>query len=298
MKKMLFILNPISGQKRAARHLADIVALYNRAGFEVITYVTGEQGDATRMVEEKCNEVDLIVCCGGDGTYNETISGLQRAGSKVPVGYIPAGSTNDLATSLALSGNVMQAARDVLEGEPVAYDIGKFQDRYFSYVASFGAFTAVSYNTPQYIKNALGHTAYLLSGIQELSQIRTEHIRMVLDEERIVEDDFLFGAICNATSVGGVLTLDPNQVDMSDGLLEVLLVRSPKNLTELGECIQAVQSQNYGNCAMITFLSARKMEIYTNPDMVWTLDGEREDGHSHIHVENQHLAVNLMRRVR
>ena len=298
MKKMLFILNPISGQKRAARHLADIVALYNRAGFEVITYVTGEQGDATRMTEEKCNEVDLIVCCGGDGTYNETITGLQRAGSKVPVGYIPAGSTNDLATSLALSGNVMQAARDVLEGEPVAYDIGKFQDRYFSYVASFGAFTAVSYNTPQYIKNALGHTAYLLSGIQELSQIRTEHIRMVLDEERIVEDDFLFGAICNATSVGGVLTLDPNQVDMSDGLLEVLLVRSPKNLTELGECIQAVQSQNYGNCAMITFLSARKMEIYTNPDMVWTLDGEREDGHSHIHVENQHLAVNLMRRVR
>ena len=298
MKKMLFILNPISGQKRAARHLADIVALYNRAGFEVITYVTGEQRDATRMAEEKCNEVDLIVCCGGDGTYNETISGLQRAGSKVPVGYIPAGSTNDLATSLALSGNVMQAARDVLEGEPVAYDIGKFQDRYFSYVASFGAFTAVSYNTPQYIKNALGHTAYLLSGIQELSQIRTEHIRMVLDEERIVEDDFLFGAICNATSVGGVLTLDPNQVDMSDGLLEVLLVRSPKNLTELGECIQAVQSQNYGNCAMITFLSARKMEIYTNPDMVWTLDGEREDGHSHIHVENQHLAVNLMRRVR
>ena len=106
---------------------------------------------------------------------------------------------------------------DVMEGEPVAYDIGKFQDRYFSYVASFGAFTAVSYNTSQYIKNALGHTAYLLSGIQELSQIRTEHIRMVLDEERIVEDDFLFGAICNATSVGGVLTLDPNQVDMSDG---------------------------------------------------------------------------------
>ena len=298
MKKMLFILNPISGQKRAARHLADIVALYNRAGFEVITYVTGEQGDATRMAEEKCNEVDLIVCCGGDGTYNETISGLQRAGSKVPVGYIPAGSTNDLATSLALSGNVMQAARDVLEGEPVAYDIGKFQDRYFSYVASFGAFTAVSYNTPQYIKNALGHTAYLLGSIQELSQIRTEHIRMVLDEERIVEDDFLFGAICNATSVGGVLTLDPNQVDMSDGLLEVLLVRSPKNLTELGECIQAVQSQNYDNCAMITFLSAREMEIYTNPDMVWTLDGEREDGHAHIHVENQHLAVNLMRRVR
>ena len=164
-------------------------------------------------------------------------------------------------------------------------------------MASFGAFTAVSYNTPQYIKNALGHTAYLLSGIQELSQIRTEHIRMVLDEERIVEDDFLFGAICNATSVGGVLTLDPNQVDMSDGLLEVLLVRSPKNLTELGECIQAVQSQNYGNCAMITFRSAHHVTVYADPEMPWTLDGEREEGHTQVDVDNQHLAIRLMKRV-
>ena len=295
MKKMLFIMNPFAGQKRANRQLSDLLLLFTKAGYDVITHMTTGPGSASEAAERLAGEVDLIVCCGGDGTFNETVSGLLKSGRDVNLGYIPAGSTNDFAASLKLSSNILQAAQDILEGEPVPYDVGKFGDRYFSYVASFGAFTRASYATPQSVKNALGHTAYVLEGIQELSQIRKEHIRMEMDGE-VVEDDFLFGAICNATSVGGVLTLDRNKVDMSDGLLEVLLVRSPKNLTELGECIQAVQSQNYGNCAMITFLSARKMEIYTNPDMVWTLDGEREDGHAHIHVENQHLAVNLMRR--
>ena len=162
-------------------------------------------------------------------------------------------------------------------------------------MASFGAFTAVSYNTPQYIKNALGHTAYLLSSIQELSQIRKEHIRMEMDGE-VVEDDFLFGAICNSTSVGGILTLDPSQVDMRDGLLEILLVRAPRNLAEISECLQALQNQEY-NCAMITFRSAHHVTVYADPEMPWTLDGEREEGHTQVDVDNQHLAIRLMKRV-
>ena len=142
---------------------------------------------------------------------------------KVPIGYIPAGSTNDFASSLKLSTNIMQAAKDILEGEPVAYDVGRFGERYFSYVASFGAFARTSYTTPQSIKNTLGHTAYLLEGMQEISQIRKEHVRMELDDQ-VVEDDFLFGAICNSTTIGGILTLDPKRVDMADGLLELSLI--------------------------------------------------------------------------
>ena len=161
-------------------------------------------------------------------------------------------------------------------------------------MASFGAFTRASYATPQNIKNALGHTAYVLEGIQELSQIRKEHLRLEIDG-RIVEDDFLFGAICNSTSVGGILTLDPEVVDLRDGLLEILLVRAPENLMELRECILAVQSQKY-NCAMITFCSARHIRIFADPEMPWTLDGEREDGHSVVEVRPEHLAYRLMQR--
>ncbi len=295
MKKMLFVMNPYSGQRRANRYLTEIIGLYNRAGYEVMIHMTAGPGDASRVVGERAGDMDLVVCCGGDGTFNETISGLLQNGLDVPVGYIPAGSTNDFAASMHLPTHVMQAAQLVLDGKPVAYDVGKFGDRYFAYVASFGAFTRASYVTPQNVKNALGHTAYVLEGITELSQIRKEHIRMEIDG-RVVEDDFLFGAISNSTSVGGILTLDPSLVDMSDGLLEVLLVRAPRNLLEIHECIQAVQSQKY-NCAMITFCSGHEIKVWADPDMPWTLDGEREEGHSQVEAVNQHLAIRLIREV-
>ncbi|MBR3973450.1 MAG: YegS/Rv2252/BmrU family lipid kinase [Oscillospiraceae bacterium] len=296
MKRMLFVMNPYSGMRRAVRYLADIIAMFNRAGYEVITHMTSGQGDATEVVERTAKNVDLLVCCGGDGTLNETISGLVRCGADTPVGYIPAGSTNDFASSLKLSTNILQAARDILEGEPIAYDVGKFGDRYFAYVASFGAFTRSSYITPQSIKNALGHTAYVLEGISELSQLRKEHVRMEIDGQ-VVEDDFLFGAISNSTSVGGVLTLDPKMVDMADGKFEIMLVRAPVDLLEISECIKAVQSQKY-NCAMITFRSARKIQIYADPAMPWTLDGEKEEGHAQVQAENIHHAIRIVQRVK
>lgn len=296
MKKMLFIMNPFSGMRRANRYLTDIISLFNRADYEVNIRMTAGPGDAARFAESYSAGVDLVVCCGGDGTLNETVSGMIRSGSTAPIGYIPAGSTNDFAASLKLSTNVMQAVQDILEGEPVSYDVGRFSDRYFSYVASFGAFTKSSYATPQNIKNALGHTAYVLEGISELSQIRPFHIRMELEDE-IVEDNFIFGCISNSTSIGGILTLDPKIVDMADGWLEVFLVRAPRNLTEISECIQALQNQRYNDCAMITFGPARKIRITAEAEMPWTLDGEKFDGQEKIEVENLHHAIRLMQKV-
>lgn len=295
MKKMLFIMNPCSGQKRANRFLPEILSTFNEAGYDVLVHMTAGPGDGDKTVRRLGAGMDAVVCCGGDGTFNDVVSGLLHSGLDVPVGYIPAGTTNDFANSLKLPTDVMEATRAIVEGTPVAYDAGKFGNRYFSYVASFGAFTRASYATPQNIKNALGHTAYVLEGIQELSQLRKEHVRMDIGG-RIVEDDFLFGAISNSTSVGGILTLDPSQVDMRDGLLEVLLVRAPRNLGELTECIQALKSQKY-NCEMITFCSAPRVTVYSDPDMPWTLDGEREEGHGEVVVENQHLAVKLLQKL-
>jgi YegS/Rv2252/BmrU family lipid kinase len=295
MKKMLFIMNPYSGTRKANRYLCDIISLFNRADYEVNIRMTAGPGDATLFAAAHSAGVDLVVCCGGDGTLNETISGMIQAGSTAPVGYIPAGSTNDFAASLKLSTNIMQAAQDILDGKPRVYDVGRFGDRYFSYVASFGAFTKSSYATPQSIKNALGHTAYVLEGISELSQIRPLHVRMEMGDE-IVEDDFLFGCISNSTSIGGVLTLDPRQVDMSDGLFEVFLLRSPRNLTEISECIQSLQSQRYNDCAMITFGSAKSIRVFADETMPWTLDGEKFDGQAEIQVENLRHAIQLMQR--
>ena len=294
MKKMLFIMNPFAGQKRANRVLPDILLQFSEAGFEINTIMTTGTGAATRAAQKCGQDVDIVVCCGGDGTLNETITGLLRAGASTPLGYIPTGTTNDFAASMGLSHNPVQAAKDILEGKPYDYDAGRFGTRNFAYVASFGAFTRSSYIVPQNIKNALGHTAYVLGGISELSQIRNEHIRMDIDGE-IVEDDFLFGAICNSTSIGGILNLDPDQVDMGDGLFEVMLVRMPRSLAELSECIRAVQSQDY-NCEMITFRSAHHIRVEADPEMPWSLDGEKEEGHAVVEIENLHHAIHLVQR--
>ena len=295
MKKMLFVMNPNAGVRRANRYLTEILTVFNRADYAVDVYITAGQGDATRVVAQRAKNVDLVVCCGGDRTFNETVTGLLQSGADTPIGYIPSGSTNDFATSLKLPMATVQAAQEIVEGKPVAYDVGLFGDRYFTYVASFGAFTKASYNTPQSVKNALGHTAYVLEGIQELSQIRNFHLRMETDGS-VIEDDFIFGAISNSTSVGGILTLNPSQVDMGDGQFEILLVRAPRNLTEITTCIQAVQTQNYNDCEMITFCSARSVKVVAEPGIIWTLDGERADGAEEIQVQNLHHAIRLMQK--
>lgn len=292
MKKMLFVMNPCAGLKKANRYLADIVSIFNRADYEVSVYITEKQGDAAKIVSQQAQKLDVVVCCGGDGTFNETMSGVLAAGVKLPIGYIPAGSTNDFANSLKLPTDVLEAARNIVQGKPVEYDVGLFEDRYFSYVASFGAFTRASYATPQSIKNALGHTAYILSGIQELSQIRQIGAKLELDGKEL-EGKFLFGAICNSTSVAGILTLDPSKVDMRDGQFEILLVRSPKDLTEVAECIQAFQNKTY-DCKMVSFRSASSVKITMDEPVDWTLDGEYQPGKKQVQITNQHLAIQLL----
>ena len=295
MKKLLFIMNPFAGTKKANRYLAEIISIFNRADYDVLTYMTAAPGDCITTVAQKAAGMDLVVCAGGDGTFNETVTGLLRAGLDIPVGYIPAGSTNDFAASLKLPLNILDAARNIVEGEPVAYDVGRFGDRFFTYVASFGAFTRTSYSTPQSVKNALGHTAYLLNGLQELSQIRNTHVRFELDDNTVIEDDFIFGAISNSTSMGGILTLDPKQVDMQDGKFELFLVRAPKDVLELSECAIALTEQKY-NCKVITFCSASTVTVTAPADMNWTLDGEMEPGHETVTVENLPHAIRLMQR--
>ncbi len=295
MKKLFFVMNPCSGQRKANRVLSEILSVFNRAGYTVTVHITFGPGDATAVVRQHAKDTDLVVCCGGDGTFNETVAGVLQSGIDVPIGYIPAGSTNDFASSLGLSQDILQAAQDIVNGVPVRLDIGSFGGRYFSYVASFGAFTKASYTTPQSVKNALGHMAYVLSGISELSQIRAQHVRFELPDGRVIEDEFLFGAISNSTSVAGILTIAPDKVDMRDGKFELLLIRAPRELFELTECLVALQRQTY-NCAMITFLSTPSVRVLPPADMDWTLDGEREPGHGSVDVVNLQHAIRVIRR--
>lgn len=292
-KQLLFVVNPCSGKKKATKQLADIIAVFNRADYMVITYITNDSGDCEQAVIEYASKVDLIVCCGGDGTFNEMISGVVKSGVDVPVGYIPAGSTNDFAATLQIPMDMVQAAKNIVEGEPFRFDVGQFGERYFAYIASFGLFTKASYETPQEWKNAIGHAAYVLSGIQELSQLKAHKLRFEIMNGETIEGDFLFGAISNSTSVGGLISLSKEKVDLTDGKVELLLIRMPKDLIELADCIVSIQKKTYDS-KLITFLNASEIKVFAPKNLTWTLDGERGPSEQEIDVKCLGKAIQII----
>ncbi len=291
-KRVLLIMNPYAGQKRGKRYLADILCLFREKGYITTVMMTAAQGDAAKLVQQYGSDMDTIVCIGGDGTFNEVVSGVLAAGLTTPIGYIPAGSTNDFASSLKLPKNILKAAEKIVNGTPYTIDIGSFDERYFSYVASFGAFTKASYTTPQNVKNALGHLAYILEGIKDIPSIRPLHLRFETPEQTL-EGDYLFGAISNSTSVGGILTLSPDMVDMNDGKFELLLVKSPANVNELNEIVVALTTQKYDYPAL-SFCTASEVTVFAPEDMDWTLDGEHAPGKATFKVKNLHSAIRLI----
>ena len=291
-KKNLIIMNPFSGKREANKYLTDIIDILTKGGYMTTILTTTERGDGTVYASRYAGEFDLITCIGGDGTFNEVVAGLLDGGERVPVGYIPAGSTNDFANSLKLSTNILKATEDIVKGRLKTLDIGSFNGRKFSYVASFGAFTQTSYSTPQSVKNMLGHLAYILEGATSLTSIKPQHLKIEANGMPY-EDDYIFGAISNSTSLAGILTLDPQYVDMNDGLFELLLVRSPKNPIELAEIVYMLTTQNYES-NKITFVNADSFTIYADENMDWSLDGEYQEGCERIEIENLHNAIDIV----
>ena len=292
MKKLLFIVNPYAGQRKANRFLPEMLRLFHEHGFRCEVYVTGASGDATRFVAENGGDFERIVCAGGDGTLNETLSGMLEAGLNCPVGYIPCGTTNDYASSIGLSPDVMQAAADIMEGEPRAFDIGLFNGRPFVYTASCGAFAKVSYTTSQAAKNALGPMAYLLEGAKDMGNMKPMHMH-IETEEYDLDDDFLFCSITNSTSVGGILKLDTQLVALNDGKFEVTLVRNPMNPAQFSTILHGLTTMDIPN-EMIHFFSTEKLSLRFDQPVEWTLDGEREPETDAVELVNRHAAVRLM----
>lgn len=291
-KRLLLILNPCAGQRKANRQLPEILRVFLDAGYRCETYVTAARGDATRFAAEHAGEFDRIVCIGGDGTLNETIAGVLGGGSQTPIGYIPAGTTNDYASSIGLSSNVLEAARDVVEGEPHPLDVGSFNGRYFTYTASCGAFTSTSYSTPQTMKNMLGHLAYILEGIKDLPSLRPYHLRVESNGE-VYDDDFLFCGITNSTSVGGIVKLDAQMVALNDGKFEVMLVRKPTTAIQLNRIITAITKLDLPN-EMVHFFTADSIVVESTEEIEWTLDGEQDPGGTRAEMKNLHSAVRIV----
>lgn len=295
MKKMLFIFNPRSGKAQIRNKLVDILDIFTKAGYELTVHVTQRQGDAMEAAFRHGENKDLVVCSGGDGTLNETISGLMKLKQYPDLGYIPAGSTNDFASSLKISKDMLKAAEAAVSGLAYPLDIGSFCDgKYFIYIAAFGAFTEVSYLTPQDKKNVLGHQAYMLEGMKSLASIKSYSMRIEC-EEIMLEGEFIFGMITNTISVGGFKGLVTQDVALDDGEFEVLLIRSPKTALDLTNIINYMFLKEEPNEYVHKFRT-RSLKLISDEPIDWVLDGEFGGARREVSITNLEKKIRIMRK--
>ena len=289
-RNVLLIVNPCAGRTKSRAGTFDIVNKFSTNDYEFSIRTSTCQGDATNIVRKNYDDKQLVVCCGGDGTLNETINGVMDMPNRLPIGYIPTGSTNDLATTLGIPTDINKATDLIMSGHTNSYDLGLFNNRYFSYVASFGAFTKSSYATSQKMKNRLGHMAYILNGIGELKNIRAIHMKIEYDGG-VLEDDFMFGSVSNSTSVAGLFRFKPEDVKLNDGIFELLLVKKI-SLASVPIALGKVRAQQYDG-KQIIFLRTSKVKITSDESVAWTLDGEYGGAHKTVMIHVLEKAVEI-----
>lgn len=272
MKKMLFVYNANAGKAQIKNHLVTILDTFVKGGYDVTVRPTQQRLDAYQTVKDRANEFDIVSCSGGDGTLNETVKGVLASGVNVPIGYIPAGTTNDFATSLGIPKDMPEAAEGIISGTPFPCDIGSFNGLNFNYIAAFGLFTEVSYQTSQQRKNLFGHMAYVIEGAKSLASVTSYHMTIEYDGN-VIEDDFIFGMVSNSMSVGGFTGMNPLGTELDDGLFEAAFIKMPKSTVQLQETLRDLTKFELSSDYFYLF-RASEIKITANELIPWTLDGE------------------------
>jgi YegS/Rv2252/BmrU family lipid kinase len=292
LKTMLFIYNPKAGKAHIRSKLAEMIEIFSASGYEITVFPTAKALDAGSAIITRSRDYDLLVVAGGDGTLAEAVTAMIHCKLTLPIGYIPAGSTNDFGSSIRLPKDMIKAAKIAVEGKAFKCDIGIFNRDVFVYIAAFGLFTDVSYETGQDMKNLLGHMAYLLEGMKRLPSIRSYAMKVTC-EDRVIRDEFVFGMITNSVSVGGFKRITGNNVKLDDGVFEVTLIRQPKNPLELNNIMMALLNRDIDSEEMYCF-NTSWLELESEELLPWTLDGEYGGSHTHVRIENRHRAVTML----
>ncbi len=291
-KKMLFVYNPKAGKERIRSNLIDIIDIFARADYEIVVHPTLDKGDAIAAVRDRDDRFEIVACCGGDGTLDEVVNGMWKSQRKVPIGYVPAGSTNDFAMSLGIPSSMHESAQIIIDGTEYSCDVGVMNDETFVYIAAFGLFTDVSYQTNQDTKNVLGHMAYILEGAKRLSEIRSYHLKVTTDQG-VIEDDFIFGMVTNSRSVGGFKDITGKNVTLDDGVFEVTLVKLPDNMLDMSNLLAAFLNRDINTEQMYCF-KTNHLIFESEEAIAWTRDGEFGGEHNRVDIRNENKALTIM----
>ena len=293
-KRLLFIINPNAGKTAIKDSLFEIIMVFSEAGYEVVTYPTTGPTDAERKVVADGADYDLIVCAGGDGTLENTVSGYMLMGEKkIPLGYIPCGSTNDFARTVDIPSNKVKAAKDIVNGTPRFLDVGQFAEKFFIYIASFGVFTEVSYSTNQSLKKVMGHSAYVVEGLTDLANIKVYNLNIEFDKETI-SGEFIFGMVTNSLSVGGFKLRGTKHVILDDGKFDCLFVRKPEKIADVQRLLTQVLTNNIKDDNPLIYMTkSSKVVVKSDDEIKWTLDGEFGGAHKEVEIINHQKALKI-----
>ena len=295
MKKMMLLANPHSGKGQVKNELFDIISCFNDAGYIVTVFIPGKDGENSiqNIAKKYGSEYDIVVAVGGDGTLSETVNGLMKCYHLPSVGYIPMGSTNDFASSLTLPKNPVAAARSIIEGIAEPYDMGFYDNKYFTYIIAFGAFTSVTYTTPQDLKNTFGHAAYVLEAVTKLQTIKPVQTKIEYDDG-VIEGKFVFGAVANSTSIAGLVKLAPEDVSLNDGVFEVLLIREPMSITDLGTILSSILTKDYKS-DKVHLIHTKNVKFTFETPVTLTRDGENGGTYTELSVTNIPHAISIVK---
>jgi len=295
MKKMMLLANPHSGKGQVKTALVDIISCFNDAGYIVTVFIPGKDGNNSiqNIAKTYGSEYDIVVAVGGDGTLSETVNGLMKCYQLPAVGYIPMGSTNDFAASLTLPKTPVAAAKSIINGTPEPYDMGFYDNKYFTYIIAFGAFTSVTYTTPQDLKNTFGHAAYVLEAVTKLQTIKPVQTRVEYDDG-VIEGKFVFGAVANSTSIAGLVKLAPEDVSLNDGVFEVLLIREPMSITDLGQILSSILTKDFKS-DKVFLLHTKNVKFTFDTPVTLTRDGEHGGTYSELAVTNIPHAISIVK---
>ena len=291
-KHLLLFINAHAGKSTIRENIIDVLDIFTKNGWLVTTHITHKPGEIQELLPQYASQYDLVVASGGDGTLNETLSGVMLSEKNLPVGYLPTGTTNDFANSIGLPKATLEAAQVAVQGRGFQCDVGLFNDRHFAYVAAFGIFTEVSYSTPQPAKNILGRAAYILEGIKSLTDVKTYQMQVEYEGGQL-SGEFLFGMVSNSTSVGGFSLTNWLNVSMNDGLLEVILIRKPQSSQEFQNTIAALIRNDLSHGCIYHF-QTKSVRLSCLEALPWTLDGEFGGSLQNVQISLAEKAITIM----
>jgi YegS/Rv2252/BmrU family lipid kinase len=294
VKKILFVVNKKTGAGKNSSKVYEAVREFAAAGYAttICPIDIGLRMEAADFLREE--QYDKVICMGGDGTLSHTVSSVMELENRPVIGYIPAGTTNDFSHNIGLGKDIKRAALTAVYGDRFSFDIGKFNDRYVTYVAVFGAFSDVSYGTNQYFKNIFGHAAYVIKGIAAAPKSLSDksHMKIETDEETI-EGDFVFGAIGNTFTVGGFRLNEMKRENLHDGYFELILIPAPKSKSELPRIAASILRDKVDSPYVI-FRRIKRARITAEQNTAWTIDGEEGGNITQADFEVAPEAVTVM----